>query len=443
MNTIQDANASALDRFLRLFTDVRPGEAYTALVLTANIFLILTAYYVLKPVREALILAGDGGAEIKSYAAAGQAMLLLLAIPLYGKLASSVSRRKLINVVTVFFCLCLVAFYVLATAGAPVAVVFFLWVGIFNLMVPAQFWSLANDVYTPEAGKRLFVIVAFGASAGAVFGSYLSGHLIDVVGVYQLLIISSAILGSSLLLTNWVESRERPADSAKAAKQEAPLDKSGAFQLVVKTRYLLLIALLVLFLNWVNSTGEYILGRAVKEAAEAAIGAGPEHDAAIATFIGHFYADYFAVVNIAGLLLQLFVVSRILKYFGVRFAIFALPIIALGGYILIAFYPILSWIRAIKTAENAADYSLQNTVHQILFLPTSREAKYKAKQAIDTFFYRAGDVFSAGLVYIGTAIFALTTMQFALVNIALVSVWLTLAFLVGRENKTLLERSKT
>ena len=129
-----------------------------------NIFLILTAYYILKPVREALILAGAGGAEVKSYAAAGQAALLVVAVPLYGLLAGRLSRRALINGVSLFFIACLWFFYGAAVGKLPIGVVFFLWVGCFNLMVVAQFWSFANDVYTVEEGKRLFPLVAFGAS---------------------------------------------------------------------------------------------------------------------------------------------------------------------------------------------------------------------------------------------------------------------------------------
>jgi AAA family ATP:ADP antiporter len=316
-------------------------------------------------------------------------------------------------------------------------------VGIFNLMVPAQFWALANDLYTPEAGKRLFVIVAFGASAGAVFGSFAAGRLIEPLGVYQLLLVSGAILMASLILSNWVLSRETSAGSSSAAPEPEPLGKTGAFRLVMSNRYLLLIALLMLVLNWVNTTGEYILGRAVKDAAEAALGAGLASASDRADFIGAFYADFFAVVNLLGLLLQLFVVSRVLKYFGVGVAIFILPVIALGGYLLIAFYPVLYWIRGIKTAENATDYSLQNTVRQVLFLPTSREAKYKAKQAIDTFFVRAGDVLSAALVFVGTTILVLSTSQFALVNVVLVTIWLVLALLVGREHRRIVEAEAT
>ena len=247
---------SPVERTLNLFTEVRRGEAASALLLALNIFLILTAYYILKPVREALILSGSGGAEVKSYVAAGQALLLLGAVPLYAWFAGRHDRRALINRVTVFFAGCLVAFYFLAIAGAPVAIAFYLWVGIFNLMVPAQFWAFANDIYTPETGKRLFVIVAFGASAGAVFGSFITGHLIEPFGIYQLLLVSAGVLLASLVLTNRIDARERmPAAGLQTAvEDDMPLGRSGAFQLVLKNRYLLLIALLMLFLNWVNTT---------------------------------------------------------------------------------------------------------------------------------------------------------------------------------------------
>ena len=424
---------SGLERFLSVFTEVRAGEAATLLMLTLNIFLILTAYYIVKPVREALILAVPQGAEIKSYAAAGQALLLLGAIPVYSWLASRVPRRRLINVVTIFFAGCLALFYALIVAGAPVAIVFFLWVGIFNLMVPAQFWAFANDVYTPEAGKRLFVIVAFGASTGAVFGSWIAGQLIGALGVSQLLLVSGAILLSSLVLTNLVDGREGAAAAAGPGKEpeQEPLGRTGAFRLLMRSRYLLLIAFLMLVLNWVNTTGEYILGRAVREAAIAAAA----DSAGVEEFIGAFYARFFTIVNIVGLLLQLFVVSRILKYFGVRLAICVLPVIAMGGYLVAAFYPVLAIIRTVKIAENATDYSLQNTVRQALFLPTTREEKYKAKQAIDTFFVRSGDVLSAVTVFVGTAVFTLSIQQFAMINIVLVSAWLSLAVLIAREHR--------
>jgi len=140
---------------------VRPGEGVTVLLLALNVFLILMAYYVLKPVREALILGG-GSAELKSYMAAAQVVVLAFVVPLYARLVARMDRRHLINWVTGFFVACLAVFYLLGRGGVPLGSVYFLWIGIFNMMIVAQFWSFANDVYSKEEGERLFAIVASG-----------------------------------------------------------------------------------------------------------------------------------------------------------------------------------------------------------------------------------------------------------------------------------------
>ena len=140
-----------------------------------------------------------------------------------------------------------------------------------------------------------------------------------------------------------------------------------------------------------------------------------------------------SLVMQASLVVQLFLVSRILKYIGVRAALLILPVIAFAGYALAAFVPVLGIIRWSKTAENATDYSLMNTLKGVLFLPTTREEKYKAKQAIDTLFMRAGDVLSAALVFAGTTWLGFAARQFALVNLGLVLVWLVIALRIGRE----------
>lgn len=486
---VRPGRPGAVERFLRLFTDVRAGEGPTALLLTLNVFLILLAYYIMRPVRTALILA-QGGAEVASYAAAGQALLLLGAVPLYGSLASRLPRRPLINVVTAFFVACLGGFYLLALRNVPIGVAFYLWIGVFNLMVVAQFWSFANDVYTTVEGKRLFPIVGFGASSGAVAGAWLAGRLAEPLGVYELLLLAAALLVIAALITNVVDARERrrteaalpamrttaelPAATAeyRAVTGElrpesgellkasgalprvrpgrgeetagaAPVSRGGAFRLVFRSRYLLLIALLIVLLNWVNTTGGYLLNRTVEEAAERAVAAaGLALDSAggreyFEQFVARFDAGFLVGQNLVGLVLQLFFVSRILKYLGVRVALLWLPVIAFAGYALIAFYPLLGAIRWVKTAENGSDYSVQKTVSNVLFLPTTREEKYKAKQAIDGFFWRMGDLLSAGLVFVGTELLVLATGQFAVVNMALVAVWLVIAVFVGRRYERL------
>ena len=435
--TAKASERSGLERFLGLFTDVHAGEGTTALLLSLNIFLILMAYYVLKPVREALIL-GEGSAELKTYMSAAQVVLLAFVVPYYGRLVARYARMRLINVVTVFFLSCLFLFYVLAQFKVPLAIVFFVWIGIFNLMVVAQFWSFANDVYSKDEGERLFAIVGFGASLGAVVGSRVADRLIDTIGVYELMLVGAAVLIGQLLITNVIDRREvsrRTAKAPAAAAAAKPAKTSGTngFRMVFQTKYLLLMALMLMLLNWVNTTGEYILGSIVKEQAVQMIADGRANGLSEGQLIGDFYSKYFTAVNVLGLFLQLFVVSRIVKYLGIPWAVMIFPMLSFTAYNIIAFYPALMAVLFAKVAENSTDYSLNNTVRNMLFLPCTYEQKFSAKQAIDSFFVRMGDVLSAALVFVGTSIFTLHPRGFAAVNATIVAAWLFLAWRVGRQ----------
>ena len=212
------------------------------------------------------------------------------------------------------------------------------------------------------------------------------------------------------------------------------MGKAGGFQLVIRNNYLLLIAFMMLVLNLVNTTGEFILGKTVSRLVTEMVASGQTGGLNEEQMIGTFYANYQFWVNLLSALLQLFVVSRVLTYVGVRGALFFLPLIALGSYTVMAFFPLLAFIRIGKILENSTDYSIQNTTRQALFLPTSREAKYKAKTAIDSFFWRTGDALSALLVFIGSQL-VFSIQSFALANIVLVVLWLLLVIGIAREHK--------
>ena len=446
------AKRNPLERFLLLFADVRAGEGYTAILLAVNLFLLLTAYLIIKTVREALILS-EGGAETKSYTAAGQALLLFLLVPAYGYLAGKVNRIKLINGVTLFFISNLVGFYFLSRTGVALGVVFFLWVGIFNLFIIAQFWSFANDIYTEDQGKRLFAVVAFGGSLGAVLGPKVSSALFQPFGPYLLMLATAALLGLCLIFPNWVNRMESGGGRGQkdAGAEAQPLANGGAFQLVMSKPYLLLIALLLVLSNLVNTTGEFILGKTVTQEARRLANAPAEDGPAQGTLqppaqeqeskrlqdaIARFYGDFFFTVNLAGVLAQLFLVSRIMKFCGVPASLYFLPVIAMTGYSIIAFIPTLAFVRWAKVLENSTDYSLQNTARQALFLPTTREEKYKAKAAIDTFFVRIGDLLSTGLIFISVQ-FSLTLQTLSVVNVSLTALWVLLVMGISARYRAL------
>jgi AAA family ATP:ADP antiporter len=435
-------------RLLGLFAPVKEGEGPTVLLMALNVFLLLTAYYVLKVLREPLILVG-GGAELKSYASAGQAALLLLVVPVYGRLASRVSRTTLLTVVLLFFMACLVTFYILARAQVGIGLVFYVWLGMFSVMVVATFWSFANDIYTPEQGKRLFAIVAFGGSLGSIAGAFLPERLGALVGTYELFLVATGILGVAILVFRLVNTREmRETDSSglvSVVKSEAvaPLQRHGGFTIVLRDRYLRLVALLVFLSTVVNTTGEYVVGKMVERqarqesAALVAAGSVKKDPAAIKeqerSYVRRFYSNYFGVVNLVSAVLQAFAVSRVIKLLGIGRGLLVMPAVVLLGWVAFAAFATIGTIRISKTIENSIDYSLQNTLKQALYLPTSRESKYKAKAAIDGFFFRFGDVVAAfGLVYLFSQVFALSLAAVALFNAAVVVVWMLVAYRTWR-----------
>jgi len=435
------ADKGVVERLLAPIADVRAGEAASALLLMATMFLLLAGYYLLKTAREVFIL-NDGGAEIKSYSSAGQALLLLVLVPAYGAFATRVNRMQLVQWVTLFFAGNLLLFLAALSAGLRIGIVYFLWVGIFNVMVIAQFWALAADLYTEQQGKRLFPLIGVGSSLGAWVGSVRAGSLVGTAGPSRLLLGGAVILVVCVVLARLAERATRRDARAEKPAHEKLAGGPGGFRMIATDRYLMLIGFLVLLLNVVNTSGEYVFGRYVVSLATERFGAGPDGEAARQQLIGEIYSGYFSYINLLGFLLQLFVVSRVFKLLGVARSLFIHPIIALVSYLLMLRAPSFEAIRAVKIVDNAVAYSLSNTAMQALWLPTSRESKYKAKQVVDSFCVRAGDVLQAGIVYAGE-LTALTVGGFAALNIVFTFAWLGVAFgLRGRLQARALESGR-
>jgi AAA family ATP:ADP antiporter len=426
---------SWLARALRPITEVRPGEAATALLLTANVFFLLSAYYVLKPLREDLILAMASGAEYKAYMSGAIALLLFGLVPAYGKLVDRLPRIRLVIGVSLAFAVQLLLFYVaiaVPSLRANLGLFFYAWVGVFNVMVVAQFWGYANDIYDKEQGDRLFPMIALGASVGAAVGSKGAKLLIKGLGEPSMLLVAAFLLVVCSALFWLVERREGKPRAQQPAAGPDPKARRGGFGLVLSHRYLLLIALFSLIYNWVNSNGEYMLSKLIKYDVETLIAQGKLAAADKGNAIGAAYADFFFYVNVAGVLLQTFVVSRLVKWFRLPAVFLFMPVLALGNAFVFAFVPIVALAKAGKTAENATDYSINNTLRQMLWLVTSPDMKYKAKQVVDTFCVRVGDVCSALAVYVAVDLLKFSVPRFAWISIVLAGIWLALAVAIGR-----------
>jgi AAA family ATP:ADP antiporter len=437
-------------RALKIFGDIRPGEGLTVLLLALNIFLIMTNYYIVKSIRDAWIVSfSKKGPYIKSLLGAAIAIVLIFVVKAFSRLASKVPRQILITEVTLFFIGSLAVFYVLNLLKVPLlAVFFFIWAGIASLLLPAQLWGFANDIYTEDVGKRVFPFIAFGAAFGSVWGSTITGWLIPFLGRFNMMLVGAGNLGISIGLIWIVHKREirrlerkpsgtgPPGGTAKHITEQ-PLKTGGGFQLVFKSRYLLYIAVLIIFLNWVNTNGQWMLDNVFKGAAAEAIKAGTTGGVDEGNYLTMLYANFFRNVNWVVLLIQLFLVSRIFKRLGVRGAIFIFPFLSLGGYALASFGATLLVVQWVKTLENGTDYSLMNTIRGALYLITTREEKYKAKAAIDTVFVRVGDVLSAATVFLGSSYLAFKMENYAHLNVVCAAIWVLMAFLIVREHRKL------
>jgi AAA family ATP:ADP antiporter len=452
---------SKTERFLRLFTEVKPGEGITALMMFANVFLILLAYYFIKPLREGWIAVSDieglSKMEVKAYSSFVQSILLLFIVGWYARLADRWDRVTLFTRATLFCISNMVIFWFLQPnfffEQLPLSgIVYYLWVGMFGVFVVAQFWTFCADIYTDERGKRMLPFIAIGATSGAAAGSWLVDQLVDtgLVPTEALLLIATVPLVASIVLMRMVEQREgysvRPENEAgRQAEKETGLSPgkaslwSGA-KLVMASKFLLLAALVTLFTNWVNTNGENLLFRVIQEAlAVEAQQQGVADGQSMLKFVRDgttaFYGNFYFWVNMVALLLQAFVASRLLKYGGFAAILMILPVIALMSYSVMALLPVLAVVKLMKIAENATDYSLNNTSRHVLWLPVSSAMKFRGKPAIDTLYVRLGDGLAAITVLVGVHLLTLSTQGFFVFNVMLVLCWLVAGVMLVKEHR--------
>jgi AAA family ATP:ADP antiporter len=423
-----------IERIFSLFTKVRAGEGRSIVLFSMYAMILMMSYYVFKTMRETLILT-EFSAEVRSYATAAIALLLFFVVPLYSVLFRQGDKEQLIRWVTLFFVSNVLIFYMMGRAGMEFSFVYYIWVGIFGVMMITQFWAFATDHFNIKTGQRLFPVIMAGQALGAVAGAQIFSYLLPLIGAYNLLLLAGLLLAGTTLLTSR-SGQSVPAESA-AVYEEITEDDSkqlahvmGGLALVWRNRYLMLIAAVVVLLNWINSTGEFIFAEWVTRLAEAA-------DVEKSVAIARFYGIYFTAITSLGFLLQLFLVSRIYRWIGVSGALLILPVIAMIGYGMIVFIPVFSLIWLVKVIENSTEYSINNTTRHALYLPLTQREKYEGKTAIDTFFWRVGDLIQAGAIYAGLNWFGFEITHFALINMLLASVWIWLVVLIGRQYKYL------
>ena len=425
---------TAVERFLTLFTRVQPGEGRSVGILALQAFTLMVAYYLIRPVREALILT-EGTAELRSYAVGVQALLLILILPVYGQLVHRCVSNRVFQFVMAFFALNLVAFSLAGHAGMRFSFVFFVWASIFAVMAVTQFWAFATDLLDVTSGTRLFGVIATGVSAGAWVGANLASAGIQSIGPYGLMLAAAGVLCISIYLSE----RARRAVSAMIARRAPESSSSssdsisaaqrwlGGLAVIARSRYLVGIAALVVLINWITSTGDYVLMSWLKGLASEQ---SPQDPGA---YIGAFMGGYYSTITLVGFLIQLLLVSRIINGAGLSRALLVTPVVILGGFCLLGFLPVFALLQSALVVQRSLDYSLLNTTRSALLLPTTRDEKYQAKTAIDTLFYRAGDLLSTLGVFIGLQVFDEPRLQFVWLVVILSATMTAVAWLIGRE----------
>lgn len=433
------------DRFLSLFTTLRPHEGRGALLLSCQAFFIMFAYYLLKVLRDPLILA-EGDPELKAYTNAMQAVLLMGIVPLfariYHKLGHDGAKHHMLSRIMLFFIANLMLFAFAYSMGWRIAIAFYVWLGIFSVMVLTLFWAFSADLYNVKSGQRIFPVIAAAVSGGSWAGARFAGYWDPIVG-HDGMMYTAALM---LFIPWWLSGKVAttiPAGSESLIADEfhdEPPPITEGFMVVFRSYYLTMIALFVIVMNLINTNGEYILSAFVSQQVDALQASG-QLAVTKDVYMTGFYSSYFSWITLIGFLVQLFLVSRIFNWIGVRGAILVLPMLMMGSYMLMFIFPVLAVVRYAMIAENSINYSLLSTTRHALFLPVRREEKYVGKNCIDTFFFRTGDVLSAAAVFIGSAVIGVSLTGFVITNALLAVILFWFAWIIGNRNKEVIEEN--
>jgi ATP:ADP antiporter, AAA family len=431
--------------------NIRDGEGPALVLSGLYYFVLLCAYYIIRPIRDDM--GAAGGVENLAWLFTGTLVGMMLLHPVYTAIVSRMPRRRFIAVVYRFFMAQLLVFYVLFQSLDGVSEiwagrVFFVWTSVFNLFVISVFWSLVNDVFRPSQSKRLFGVIAVGGTAGALTGSAITSFLAAGLGAMMLLLVSAALLEVAAWVSRYLsdneqklamaaiadEAEKKDADirnltvpEAAAVREQVAIKQTeviggGVFdgiKQVMRSPYLLGIAALMLFFT-VVSTYLYFMQIAIVSEAF-----GDDRDARTQLFANRDLA-----VNAITLIVQMFLTGRILRWLGIGISLALLPVISFIGFGLLAVAPVLLAVIGFDVLRRAGNFAIQRPARESLYTVVSRTDKYKAKNFNDTFVYRVGDQLGAWS-YTAMMYFGLGLTGLALTMLPVSLIWVFLALWLG------------
>jgi AAA family ATP:ADP antiporter len=410
----------ALERWIGWAVPATPQELAAALWSFGYFFTLLAGYYVLRPLRDQMGIAG--GVRNLPWLFTATFLALLLAQPIYGALVARLPRARFIPIVYHFFVANLAIFWILLTLDIEpviVARVFFVWLSVFNLFAIAVFWSFMADLFTAEQGKRLFGFIGAGGTAGALLGPIITIWLSVPLGPVNLLVAAAIFLEAAVFCVYRLERATHADMHTPAQAQPIGGNAFAALPELVRSPYLLGVGLWVSLLSF---------GATIVYLQQANIVSTTVHGAGQQTRI---FASIDLAVSLLSLATQVFATGQFLRRFGSGIAAGALPAVYVVGFLAIAFSPTLMVVLAVQVLQRWMNFAIANPARQVFFTVVDREEKYKAKNLIDVVIYRGSDTLYAW-VYESLGALGLKLGAIALVAWPVVAGWLVLSLVLGR-----------
>jgi AAA family ATP:ADP antiporter len=409
-----------LDRWLGKGVPATTQERAAALWSFAYFFTLLAGYYVLRPLRDQMGIAG--GVRALPWMFTATFVTLLVAQPLYGALVSKLTRARFIPVVYHFFVFNLALFWLLLTLGIEtviVARVFFVWVSVFNLFAVAVFWSFMADLFTSEQGKRLFGFIGAGGTAGALLGPVVTIVLSVPLGPTNLLIPAIVFLELAVFCVYRLERTADPKQVSHAGEERIGGGAFAAATELMRSPYLLGVGMWVSLLSF---------GATILYFAQAHIIAENVRDAGAQTRI---FAGIDLAVGLLTLATQVFATGHLLKRFGTGAAAGALPAVYVVGFAVLAAVTSVAAVLVFQVVQRWMNFAIANPARQVFFTVLDREEKYKAKNLIDVVIYRGSDALY-GWAFDSLQALGLKLPGIALCALPVVAAWLLLSWVLGR-----------
>ncbi|MCG6934629.1 MAG: MFS transporter [Proteobacteria bacterium] len=424
-----------LARWLERLVNVEPHEVRALFWSFSYFFVLLCSYYILRPMRDEMGVAG--GVENLQWLFTGTFLVMLAIVPLFGWLTSRYQRRRFMPAIYYFFSFNLLLFYLLFKIHLDdvfVARVFFIWTSVFNLFVVSVFWSFMVDIYSNAQARRLFGFIAAGGTAGALAGPALTASLAVPLGPANLLLISAGLLLWAVVciqrLSHW--QCQQPAAELDTAARSSESMGGGIYagiRLLFSSPYLLGIAGLMLLFTTLSTFLYFQQAQIVRDS----FASGAERTAV--------FAAIDLAVNSLTILLQVFITGRLVKWIGLAWTLAMVPLLLCVGFVSLALAPVLAVLVVVQVIRRAGNYAITRPAREMLYVVLDREQKYKAKNVNDTVIYRGGDAVSAWL-YAGLRSLGLGLSGLAWVAVPLAMLWAWAAYRLGRQQTIIASQHK-